>query len=390
MSVARVPEGAVPTTQRQLGWQRWRDRLLSNAGFQRWALATPLVRLLARRQAARLFELCAGFVHSQVLYSSVQLGLLDAVRDGALPFPELQERCALSPARLQLLLSATAALGLTEPRAAGRHGLGPLGAALMGNPAVLAMIEHQPLFYADMREPLALLRGDAEPGGLARFWAYADRGGAWPPGEAAVADYTTLMSSTQALIAEELLGAYPFERHRCVLDVGGGEGAWLTALARRVPALKLMLLDLPAVAERARARLAAAGLSVSVYGGDFTHSLPEGADLITLVRVLHDHDDHTVVRALRAARRALTPDGALLIAEPMRAMPGSIAAAATYLDFYLLAMGQGRVRTADEFTELLRRAGFGSVRRHDTQRPWQCAVLSALPDGGRDDGRCKD
>jgi len=120
---------------------------------------------------------------------------------------------------------------------------------------------------------------------------------------------------------------------------------------------------------------------VSVYGGDFTHSLPEGADLITFVRVLHDHDDHTVVRALRAARHALMPGGALLIAEPMRAVPGSIAAAATYLDFYLLAMGQGRVRTPQEFTELLRRAGFGSVRRHDTQRPWQCAVLSARSDG---------
>jgi demethylspheroidene O-methyltransferase len=377
-----VPDGAILSTQRQLGWRYWRDRLLSNGRFQRWALRTPLVRLMARRQAARLFELCAGFVHSQVLYSSVQLGLLEVLRDGALPLQELQERCALAPARLKLLLSASGALGLTEPRAAGRHGLGPLGAALIGNPAVLAMIEHQPLFYADLREPLALLRGDGHPAGLARFWAYADRGGRpWPPGEAAVADYTALMSSTQALIAEELLGAYPFERHRCVLDVGGGEGAWLMALARRAPALKLMLLDLPAVADRARARLAAAGASVRVYGGDFNHSLPEGVDLITFVRVLHDHDDHAVVRMLRAARRALTPGGALLIAEPMRAVPGFIAAAATYLDFYLLAMGQGRVRSPEEFTELLRRAGFASVRRRHTQRPWQCAVLSARPSG---------
>jgi demethylspheroidene O-methyltransferase len=373
-----VPGGAVLRAQRQFSPYRWRDQLLSNPRFQRWALHTPFVRLMARRQASRLFDLCAGFVHSQVLYASVRLGLLEGLRDGALSFLQLQQRSGLTPGRLRLLLAATDELALTEPRGAGQRGLGLLGAALLGNPAVLAMIEHQPLFYADLCEPVALLRGDAEPGGLARFWAYAGHGGREsPPGEAAIAAYTALMSSTQALVAEELLAAYPFGRHRCLLDVGGGDGTWLTALARHAPHLKLMLFDLPAVAERARARLAAAGLAVSVYGGDFAESLPEGADVITLVRVLHDHDDGTVVRVLRAARRSLAPGGAIVIAEPMRAVPGSIPAAVTYLDFYLLAMGQGRVRSAQELGELLRRAGFGPWRRHPTQRPWQCGVLSA-------------
>src|ERR1700730_3252993 len=54
--------------------------------------------------------------------------------------------------------------------------------------------------------------------------------------------------------------SYPIHRHRCLLDVGGGEGVFLAAVATRAPALRLMLLDLPAVAERARTRLAAAGL----------------------------------------------------------------------------------------------------------------------------------
>jgi demethylspheroidene O-methyltransferase len=65
-------------------------------------------------------------------------------------------------------------------------------------------------------------------------------------------------------------GRNPIHRHRCLLDVGGGEGVFLAAVATRAPALRLMLLDLPAVAERARIRLAAAGLleRASIHGGN--------------------------------------------------------------------------------------------------------------------------
>ena len=54
------------------------------------------------------------------------------------------------------------------------------------------------------------------------------------------------MSRTQPLVAEDILDAYPFARHRCLLDVGGGEGAFLAAAAKRAPHLALRLFDLPA------------------------------------------------------------------------------------------------------------------------------------------------
>ena len=69
-------------------------------------------------------------------------------------------------------------------------------------------------------------------------------------------------ATSQPLFAQEVLNSYPIHQHRCLLDVGGGEGVFLAAAATRAPALRLMLFDLPAVAERARARLADAGLPV--------------------------------------------------------------------------------------------------------------------------------
>ena len=119
------------------------------------------------------------------------------------------------------------------------------------------------------------------------------------------------MALSQPMVAEEMLDAYPLARHRCLLDVGGGEGAFLAAAAPRAPSLELMLFDLPAVAMRGRERLASGRPwrpRRRVTGGDFlTDPLPKGADIVSLVRVILDHDDANALTILRAARRALGP-----------------------------------------------------------------------------------
>jgi demethylspheroidene O-methyltransferase len=357
----------------------WRNQLLAAPEFQRWATRTPLMRTLSRPHARALFELCSGFVHSQVLQVSVTVGLLEALSAGPLSAAELQARCHLPAAALRLLLGASDALCLTQPRPRSRWGLGILGAALLGNPAVQQMVRHQPLFYGDLADLTGLLRGARAPGALEQFWAYARRDSPDALDATAVAAYSDLMSATHALVVEDLRGAYDFSRHRCLLDVGGGEGALLASFAPRYPDLRLMLLDLPAVAARARVHLTNAGLGdrVQVVGGDFNGPLPTGADVITLVRIVHDHDDAAALRLLSRVYEALPRGGRIVIAELMRGVRGAIPAAETYLGFYLLAMGQGRVRTRAELGGLLQWAGFTRTRTHRTPRPWQCAVLSA-------------
>jgi demethylspheroidene O-methyltransferase len=164
------------------------------------------------------------------------------------------------------------------------------------------------------------------------------------------------------------------------MDVGGGHGVFLAAAGARAPRLKLTLFDLPAVAAGARERLAREGLAdrAEVLSGDFlSEALPEGADLITLVRILHDHDDAGVTRLLRAAREALPPGGALLVAEPMSAAPRPDRVGDVYFAFYLLAMGRGRARTPAEIAAMLRDAGFGSVRSLRTRTPFLLRALLA-------------
>jgi demethylspheroidene O-methyltransferase len=141
-----------------------------------------------------------------------------------------------------------------------------------------------------------------------------------------------------------------------------------------------VLYDLPPVAARAAARLEAAGLGgrATVYSGDFLQGpLPGGADLASLVRVVHDHDDAEVLRLLGNVRAALPPGGTLLIAEPMSGQAGTEPMADAYFGFYLLAMGQGRPRTPQAVMGLVRAAGFRHVRLRRTARPLLASLVVA-------------
>jgi demethylspheroidene O-methyltransferase len=360
----------------------WRDRLLASPRFRRWAAAFPLTRPIARRRARALFDLCAGFVYAQVLLACVQLRLFDILAEGPQTLPALARRLSLTEAAAARLLAAAVSLRLARRRGRDRFGLGPLGAALVDNPALAAMIEHHPLLYADLEDPVGLLRGTRPETELGRYWAYAraEESGPLPPER--VAAYTSLMRASQPLIAEEILAAYPVQRHRCLLDLGGGDGTFLLAAAARAPALRLILFDLPPVAERAAARLASAGLSgrAQAIGGDFrVDPLPTSADLVTLVRVIHDHDDAAALAILRAVQAAVTPDGSLLLAEPMSGTAGAEPIGDAYFGFYLLAMGSGRPRTRAELTGLLHQAGFDRVRRVPTRTPLLTSLLLAHP-----------
>ena len=360
-------------------WRSVRDFLLSSRRFQRWAAAFPLTRPIARRRAADLFDLCAGFVYSQVLFACVRLHLFEQLNAAPATAEALAARLSIPVDGMTALLDAASSLRLVERRGQGRFGLGPLGAAMLGNSGIAAMVEHHSALYADLADPVALLRGENRDGQLARYWPYARGETAARLTREDVSPYTDLMAASQPMVAEMVLGAYSLARHRCLLDVGGGDGSFLVQAAQAAPRLALKLFDLPEVAEIARRRLADAGLGqrASVSGGHFlTDPLPQGADVISLIRVVHDHDDDVVRQLFVRAREALAHGGVLLIGEPMSGRSGCDAVSA-YFDIYLHAMGSGRPRGFEDLAKLLESAGFSKVRQIPTRIPMIASVIVA-------------
>jgi demethylspheroidene O-methyltransferase len=242
------------------------------------------------------------------------------------------------------------------------------------------MVLHHACLYRDLADPTAMLR---QPGGgreLAGYWGYGATAEPERLSEEQVAAYSELMAASLPSIAQEIFQSYSLERHRVMLDVGGGNGTLLRAAAARQPRLELRLFDLPGVTARARAAFDGhpAQERARLFSGSFINDpLPEGADLITLVRILLDHDDETIAVVLRSAAAAIAPGGRILIAEPMNAGAGTARVADAYFGFYLYAMGRGRVRAPGEIKGLLEGAGFSNVRRLSARQPLLVSIMVA-------------
>ena len=220
---------------------------------------------------------------------------------------------------------------------------------------------------------------------MAEYWPYAhEKPAVHMPTEEVdkFTRYSQLMAASQGFVVQEILSSYFFDEHRCVLDVGAGKGRFVSELAAHAPHLQFKMFDLPPVLELAREGLKAKGLTerVSLHPGSFLDDpLPEGADLITLVRVAHDHPDAVVRQILQKAHAALPVGGVILLAEPM-AQPDEEAgqpeaSVDAYFHFYLLAMGAGRLRTPQELQTMMQEAGFTHVEQVPNAMPIHARIL---------------
>jgi demethylspheroidene O-methyltransferase len=365
----------------RIGWIARRNRVFANPRFQYWAARLPLVRWIARSRADAAFDLLAGFAYAQVLRAFVEGGVFDILKDGPLGSAAIAARMDLSENAALTLLRAGRPLKLSEEAISDHWMLGEQGAVFASNPGVQAMVRHHRLLYADLADPIALLRADRrEPTALSQFWTYAGalHGGA-ERGEQ-TAEYSELMAASQHFVADEVLASVSFKPVTRLLDVGGGHGAFLKAIGTAHPHLALGLFDLPEVVATGGAVLADAlgAARITPHPGNFfSDSIPEGYDMVSLIRILHDHDDAPAAALLANIRRSLTPGARLLIAEPMARIPGAEAMGEAFFGLYLWAMGSGRARSPAEIAAMCRAAGFAAARPIATAQPVNASIIIA-------------
>lgn len=371
-------DGHTPSGRARFSVSAWANRLVASRGFQSWASRFLFTRGIAKREGEALFDLVAGFVHSQVLHALVELRVLHILLDAPATARTVAVRATLDPRRAEVLLRAGVALGLLKLRRDGCFALSRRGAALLGVPGLEAMILHHRAFYRDLEDPVGFFR-DGTDTELARFWPYVfGRAGEIEPEVART--YSDLMADSQALVAEETLRAVNFGGIARLMDVGGGSGAFLAAVAEAYPKVQATLFDLPEVVPSAAERFHRSGLSdrVTVKGGSFREEpLPTGADAVSLVRVLYDHADETVAILLRKVLEALPAGGRVIVSEPMTGGDRPSRPGDTYFALYTMAMGTGRARAPADIAAALRQAGFAHVEIRRVQRPFVTSVIEA-------------
>lgn len=354
----------------------WFNKLMAARGFQKWAAKFPLTRRIVRREGEAMFDLLAGFCHSQVLSALVQLEIPQRLMHGAVDVQTLAHEVQMPPERMQILLRAGVALGVLKAKRADRYGLSRTGAALVGVPGLSQMIAHHDVFYRDLSDPVAFFRGEVETE-LAGFWPYVF-GGNMDADVAAT--YSDLMAQSQLLVADDTLAVVNLSGIKSLMDIGGGSGAFLAAVGAVYADLELMLFDLPEVAPSAAKRSESVGMTARarITGGSFREdALPEGADAISLIRVLYDHSDETVTALLAKCFAALPSGGRLIISEPMTGGATPTRAGDAYFALYTLAMRTGRTRSADEIKSLCCAAGFEDVKTPAPRRAFVTSCVEA-------------
>lgn len=359
----------------------WRNTTLQSTQFHRFARRNVFTSWMARRRARQLFDVCAGFVYSQVLDACVSLDVFTPLANGPKSNAFLTEHTGLSAQKLQVLLRSAVSLKLLESRANDHTALGIHGAALLANPGVINMIKHHRLFYADVQNPVQLLSDAPLETKLSKLWDYSAESS--EQDESVLEQrthYTELMSTTQAVVAEQIIDCVKLHSSNHLMDVGGNDGTFLRTAGRNYPELQLTLFDLPSVAKQAQTKFSDETFAqrVQCVGGDMHNDvLPVEADIISLIRVLHDHDDEPAQALLKRCFDALPAGGKLLLAEPMGVQSVGDPTTDAYFGFYFSAMGQGRCRTAEEIRAFLKTAGFQQVDEVKTAMPFLARVLIA-------------
>lgn len=361
-------------------WRLWRNRQIASARFRSLMARLPATRWIAQRKANQLFQLTTGFVHCQILFACVRFGILESLVDRSLTTVQLAAHSQLTQERMRLLLEQAERLGLIVQPGPDLWMLDDAGVVVAADAGLRAMILHHDALYRDLTDPVTLWRTERPDTELRRYWAYV-RGDA--PNEVTAeqaAPYSLLMRESQAMFADCILASYDFGRHTGLLDVGGGDGAFLTAVGRKHTNLRLALFDLPAVAERAHAHLTETGLAPRsrIHPGDFAADpLPSDSDCVTLLRILCDHDDSRVAKILSNLHRNLAPGTTVVVAEAMAGPSEGARLAATYFGVYFLAMGSGRCRSAQEIESLLTVAGFQKTQTISTANPLLASIVTA-------------
>lgn len=362
-----------PPVAARRGGPGWLTRLALSQRFHALAERIPLLRGHARAEGAALFDLVQGFVRSQVLAALVDLRILHRLADGARSAADLATLTEVPGPRLDVLLQAAAALGLVRRRR-DLWALTARGAAFVAVPGLTEMVAHHRALYADLADPAAFFRGGTETQ-LAAFWPYVFGAGIGSP----EADrFSRLMAESQTLVAADTLRQVDLRDRRHLMDVGGGHGAFLAAVARSHPHLALTLFDLPQVVRGAGAALGPLASRIRVQAGSFRDDpLPTGADAISLVRVLYDHADATVDALLTRVHAALPPGGLVIVSEPMSGGARPDPATDVYFAVYTLAMRTGRTRSADEIAGRLRALGFSGIACPRPARSFITRVVTA-------------
>jgi hypothetical protein len=313
--------------------------------------------------ALKLLDLIHSHRVTAVIYVAAKLGIADLLAGSPKSLDELVKATGADRAALARLLSVLATIGICARADQDRYTLGETGTALVGDASpsfkAWAILEGELLSrtWSGMLETIMTGKTAAQ---LQGFDNSFDLMAGMPE---TVRIFNAAMAELTALVTADVLAAYDFSRISHLLDVGGGSGELIGAVAHRYGHISGTVFDLPRCEEAATAHLARLGVSdrTNFVAGDFFKSVPAATDSVLLKSIIHDWNDARSCTILQNCRRSIPQTGTLLLVE--RLMPAVLGRddehkSHALSDLNMLRGPGGMERTEAQYRDLLGKTGF--------------------------------
>jgi SAM-dependent methyltransferase len=299
-----------------------------------------------------MVRLFMGYIPTRVIYAAAKLELADNIGDDGASAQDLAQKLNIDAPALYRVMRVLAGLGVLRQDDNHRFFVTPFGQTLRkDSPESVrdyAIYSHEIVY--DTFQGMADSVRTGKPV-IDDYFAFLRAN----PDKEAV--FHAGMSNRGRIETAAVLEVSDFSQSKLVVDVGGGNGGFLSATLARNDHLSGVLFDQASAIQAAKAGRGGPLPRCNLVSGDFFDHVPSGGDVYILKRVLFDWTDEQALRILKNCRRAMNSDGRLLIIEPLIGPPNEQCPAHLF-DMTFLVMMHGRLRTANEYAGLLGQSGF--------------------------------
>jgi hypothetical protein len=327
---------------------------------------------------AQMMQIITGFWTSCCIYNVAKLDIADIIDTRSQTAEQLAEAVHADAPSLYRVLRALAGVGIFRENENGEFSNTPLSETLKSDVAgsikamAIAQLGDHYDAWGNLLYTIKTGKTSFDKVEGMSVWKYYET----HPDEGI--NFMKAMSGATVAAINNVIPHFDFSGFKMIVDVGGGNGAFLMAVLDSAKEATGIVFDEEYVIAETGKEIARRGLTgrCDTREGDFFDSVPGGADGYILKHVLHDWNNEESVRILTNCAKAMTVGSKLLVIEAV--IPeGNVPHPGKFMDINMMAMTGGRERTVKEFTVLFEKSGLKLTRVITTQSP-SLSIIEAV------------